>query len=108
VRLERVTAAEAEALQARIAGALERRGLRSGDRVAFSCPNSVELLCGILGAARVGIAPVPMNPALLDEERAVILDNADPALVVGPRELAELVDGTPVELAPAPLARPMH
>jgi long-chain acyl-CoA synthetase len=108
VQVQRVTASDAERLQARIAGALLGRGLRTGDRVAFVCPNSVELLCGILGAARVGIAPVPLNPALLDDERAVILENAEPALVVGPNELADLVDGTPADLAPAPLVRPMH
>ena len=66
MRLERVTAGAAERLQARIAGALLKRGLQIGDRVAFLCPNSVELLCGILGAARAGIAPVPLNPALLE------------------------------------------
>src|SRR4051812_47197584 len=66
------------------------------------------MLCGILGAARVGVAPVPMNPALLEEERAVILGDADPKLVVGPRELADLVNGPPADLAPAPLVRPMH
>src|SRR5438105_5528029 len=108
VRLERVTAGAAERLQARIAGALLKRGLQIGDRVAFLCPNSVELLCGIFGAARVGIAPVPLNPALLDEERTVILDNADPALVVDAEMLSGLVEGPAVELAPAPLARPMH
>jgi long-chain acyl-CoA synthetase len=108
VRLERVTASEADALQARIAGALLERGLQIGDRVAFVCPNSVALLCGMLGAARVGMAPVPLNPALLDEERRTILDNAEPALVVDAEVLAGLVDGPPVELAPAPLVRPMH
>src|SRR4051794_22095424 len=91
-----------------MAGALLSRGVQIGDRVAFVCANSVELLCGILGAARVGIAPVPLNPALLDEERTVILDNADPALVVDAEMLSGLVEGAPVELAPAPLVRPMH
>jgi long-chain acyl-CoA synthetase len=108
MHLWRVTAQDAERMQAHFAGGLRQRGLHAGDRVAFSCPNSVELLCAILGAARVGICPVPLNPALLDDERKVILDNADPALVVGPAELTGLVDGTPVELAPAPLVRPMH
>jgi long-chain acyl-CoA synthetase len=108
VQVKRVTAAEAERLQARVAGALTRQGLRVGDRVAFVCPNSVALLCAILGAARVGIAPVPVNPGLLDGERAAILEDAGPALVVGPGELEELVDGRPADLAPAPLVRPMH
>jgi acyl-CoA synthetase (AMP-forming)/AMP-acid ligase II len=108
VRLSRLTAAEAEGLQSRVAGALAGNGLRAGDRVAFVCPNSAELLCAILGAARVAIAPVPVDPGLLDDERAAILGDADAALVVGPRQLAALVDGPPAELAPVPLVRPMH
>src|SRR2546426_1731468 len=108
MRLSRLTAAEAEGLQSRVAGALVAKGFVPGDRIAFVCPNSVELLCAILGAARVGIAPVPVNPGLLDGERAAILEDADPAVVVGPGELADLVDGPPADLAPAPLVRPMH
>src|SRR3954468_9276980 len=95
-------------MQARVAGALRARGLREGDRAAFLCPNSVELLCGILGAARAGIAPVPLNPALLESERATILDDAEPALIVDHAVLDDLVQGPPVDLAPAPLVRPMH
>ena len=79
-----------------------------GDRVAFVCPNSVELLCAVLGAARAGIAPVPVNPTLLENERATILVDADPALVVGPAELSELIEGPAADLAPTPLVRPMH
>jgi len=108
VRRERLTARDAERLQARMAGALLARGLQRGERVAFLCPNSVELLCGIVGAARVGIVPVPMNPALLEGERAVIVDDAEPALVIGPAELATLADGPAAEMAPVPLVRPMH
>ena len=37
-------AAEAEVLQARVAGSLLARGLRAGDRVAYLCPNTAELL----------------------------------------------------------------
>src|SRR3954467_10731420 len=95
-------------MQARVAGALRARGLQAGDRVAFVCPNSVELLCGILGAARAGIAPVPVNPTLLENERTTILDDADPTLVVDAATLDELVRGKPTDLAPVPLVRPMH
>ncbi|MCU1451201.1 MAG: AMP-dependent synthetase, partial [Acidimicrobiales bacterium] len=108
MQIQRLTAAHAERLQSRIAGALRVRGIQAGDRVAFLCPNSVELLCAVLGAARVGIAPVPMNPTLLDAERRAILDDADPVLVVGPDDLAVLAEGPFVDLAPAPLVRPMH
>src|SRR5205814_134111 len=104
----RLTSARAEALQARAGGFLLGRGLHAGDRVAYVCPNSTELLCALLGTMRVGIVPVPLNPSLLDEERATILEDAQPALVVGPDDLAALGEGPTVELAPVPLVRPMH
>src|SRR2546423_583909 len=106
--MQRLPSARAAALQAAAAGALLARGLRPGDRVAFSCPNSAELLCTLLGAMRAGIVPMPVNPALLEEERAAILDDAGPALVVGPDELAALLQGPKADLAPVPLVRPMH
>jgi acyl-CoA synthetase (AMP-forming)/AMP-acid ligase II len=108
VHIGRLTAADAERTQARAAGSMAAAGLVAGDRVAFVCPNSVELLCAILGAARTGIVPVPVNPALLEGERSMILSDAEPALVVGPEELMRLAEGPPAELAPVPLARPMH
>jgi long-chain acyl-CoA synthetase len=85
--------------------------LARGDRVAFSVPSSVDLLCAILGALRTGVIPVVLNPALLDDERAVLLGDADPAVVVSTAgELAALFDagGPTADLAPVPLGRPMH
>src|SRR5436305_2002866 len=87
LRRELLTADDAEVLQARVAGSLLAQGRSAGDRVAFFCSNSSELLCALLGAMRVGIAPVPLNPALLAEERALILEDAEPTLVVGDAEL---------------------
>ena len=72
-------------------------------------PSSPELLSALLGALRSGVVAVPLNPALLAEERAVLLDDAEPALVVdGDDVLAELLAGPEADLAPAPLSRPMH
>lgn len=108
MRGERVTAGESVRAQARVAGALGRRGVGRGSRVAFICPNSAGLIGACLGALRVGVVPVCINPGLLPGEMSVLLDDADPALVVRPRELAELLDGPEADLAPVPLARPMH
>ena len=106
--LQRLTAEESERDQARVAGALQALGLGAGDRVAFVCPNSAELVSAVIGACRVGIAPVPLNPALLASEQEVILNDAEPPLVVRAPELAMLLEGPAAELAPAPLVRPMH
>jgi long-chain acyl-CoA synthetase len=66
------------------------------------------MLSAILGSLRVGIVPVVLNSALLDHERAALLADADPQLVVDDVDLAGLLEAPPVELAPWPLARPMH
>ena len=92
-----------------MAGALARRGLGRGDRVAFILPTSGGLLSAVLGGLRSGVVPVVLNPALLPAERRVLLEDADPAAIVDtPEALAELLGGQEHDLAPFPLARPMH
>ena len=66
------------------------------------------LLSAVIGALRVGIVPVVLNAGLLAHERDALLADARPVLEVDDRLLAELLDGPPAELAPVPLARPMH
>lgn len=105
----RIGAAEAEAEQARAAGGLAAAGLRSGDRVAFALGASPQFLSAILGALRTGIVPVLLNPALLAAERRMLVDDAEPSLVVDDDAgLAALLDAAPVALADVPLTRPMH
>ncbi len=109
VPVEVVTAAEAEAASRRAAGWMAEHGLVAGDRIAFCLPSSAALLTAVLGALRTGIVPVLLNATLLDAERDALLVDAEPAAVVTDTAgLAELATGRPVELAPAPLARPMH
>lgn len=106
---ERLTAADAEDRQRRAAGALAASGLRAGDRVLFCLPSSADLLCAILGAARSGITPVLLNPALTADEQRQLVADAEPGLTVrDPAGLSALGSGPPVELAPVPLTRPMH
>ena len=106
--VERLTAADSENLQRRIAGGLAESGLRAGDRVAFVASSSGLLLSAILGSLRTGVIPVVLNPALLPEEQAMLIADAAPACVVRDDDLALLVEAQPVDLAPAPLGRPMH
>ena len=109
VDVEVLTAAEAEPAQRRAAGALREAGLGPGDRVAFCLPSSSALLCAVLGALRSGVVPVLLNATLLESERDALVADARPALVVTEAEsLAALDVGPAVELAPYPLARPMH
>ncbi len=104
--------ADAEARQRRAAGALLARGYAQGERVAFALGSSADLVCAVLGAARVGLIPVLLNATLTAAERDLLADDAEPvARVFSQVELATLTDGEgarPAELAPLPLTRPMH
>ncbi len=107
--VEVLTAPVAEDAQSRAAGALLAAGCREGDRVAFCLPSSAALLCAVLGALRVGVVPVLLNATLTDAERDVLVDDADPALVVADVEALDRLDaGRPADLAPHPRSRPMH
>lgn len=107
--VERVTAAESEDAQRRAAGALAARGLVAGDRVAMSFGSSTTLLAVVLGALRTGVVPVLLNATLTDGERDALVADAEVALDLKTEgELAALLDAQPVEIAPFPLARPMH
>ena len=107
--MQRLTAPDSEDRQRRAAGSFAAHGLHAGDRVVLVVPPSANLLSVVLGALRTGVVPVLLNPTLLAHERALLIDDAEPAMVVeDARVMEELFDGAPVELAPAPLARPMH
>lgn len=106
--MELLTAARSERQQRRVAGALARQGVGRGDRVVFATTSSAAMLSAILGALRTGVVPVPLNPALRPAERDLLVEDCDPALVIDDAALAALLDGPPADLAPWPLARPMH
>ena len=103
-----VTADDSERDQRAAAGALAARGLDRGDRVAIIASGTPAYLAVALGALRTGIVPVLLNPNLLVEEQHALLADADPALTLRADDLGSLVtEGSPAELAPWPLARPM-
>jgi long-chain acyl-CoA synthetase len=107
--VELLHAADAEDRQRKMAGALLARGCSRGDRVAFSLGSSGDLICAVLGAARVGLIPVLLNATLTPAERDTLADDARPAVrIFSPAALTDLRDGAPAELAPYPLTRPMH
>lgn len=106
--IELLRSADAERAQRRAAGALRARGLRTGDRVAVIGGGAPSAYVAVaLGALRSGVVPVLLNPALLPAEQELLLDDAQPSLVLRDVDLPALLDGPEAELAPAPLARPM-
>jgi long-chain acyl-CoA synthetase len=107
--VEVLTSVDAEDRQRRAAGALLDRGCRPGDRVVFSLGSSADLICAVLGAARVGVIPVLLNATLTEAERGGLIADARPSLAfLAESELSPLFDGSPAELSPYPLTRPMH
>ncbi len=105
---EVLTAADAEDRQRRAAGGLLAAGAAPGDRVALTATSGADLLCTVLGALRVGVVPVLTHAGLLPAERQELFDDAEPVLVVDDAAVARILEGPAVDLAPAPLARPMH
>ena len=108
--MELLTASAAEHAQRRVAGRLLDRGLEPGDRIVLVAASGAALLNLTLAALRRAIVPVLLNPSLLPTEQDELIADAAPALLVRERDLAELSSegGRAADLAPVPLARPMH
>ena len=80
--------ADLSAASARAAGALAEAGVHRGDRVAVALRDGRPWLAAFLGAARLGAVPVPLDPRAGGERLAGILDDCEPAALVGDREAA--------------------
>ena len=74
-----------------LARSLTGRGLHAGDRVALVIPNCWQLVVAVLGGLKAGVTVAPLDPLLKPEERAEILADLEPALVLDevPAERAE-------------------
>jgi long-chain acyl-CoA synthetase len=111
-KVEYLSAQDAEQRQRKAAGALLARGCRTGDRVTFSLGSSADLICAVMGAARVGLIPVLLNATLTEAERQALSADSDPRVeVTSQAALTTLMYGRtvpPADLAPYPLTRPMH
>jgi long-chain acyl-CoA synthetase len=108
-RVEVLHGDDAEGRQRRAAGWLLARGCSRGDRVVFCLGSSADLICAVLGAARIGVIPVLLNATLTEGERDRLVTDADPAVtVLTDANLSQVLEGPPAELAPYPLTRPMH
>jgi len=87
-----LTYRELSASAAAVARDLAARGVRPGQRLAFSIPNRPEFVATLLGGLAAGATVAPLDVLLKAEERAAILGDLQPALSIeaGP-------DGEPVE-----------
>ncbi|MDQ3981514.1 MAG: AMP-binding protein [Actinomycetota bacterium] len=121
----RLTFAELDARQRRLAGLLAAAGVRPRDRIAVWSANRVESLEVTTGALRAGIVPVPVNPLLTPAEAGYLLEDSGARWLftdrpVDPMPPLERVisfgdayerclhEAGPVEVADYALGRPMH
>ncbi|WP_062289689.1 long-chain-fatty-acid--CoA ligase [Demequina phytophila] len=74
-----------------IAAALQRRGVRAGDRVLMLTLNHPLVIETVFAINRLGAIAVPMNIRLSPAELAYIIDDADGDIVVVDQPLAPLV-----------------
>ena len=75
-----------------------------GDRLVLAVPGCPRLVTAVMGALRVGIVPVVLDPATPPTELHALIDDADPALVIDSvAALDELHAHALAELAPVPL-----
>ncbi|MGA3241398.1 MAG: AMP-binding protein [Bryobacteraceae bacterium] len=75
----------------RMAQALRRRGIETGDRVCVYLPNCVEIVDLYLACLKLGAIFVPINILYRDREIAHIVADAEPKCVVTRGELAAAV-----------------
>jgi long-chain acyl-CoA synthetase len=74
--------ADLDARACAVARALDARGVRSGDRVAITIPNRWQFIVAVLGGLKAGATVAPLDPLLKAEERAEILADLVPAVVL--------------------------
>src|SRR3954470_6962184 len=87
------------ALQAtRLARALQAVGVERGDRVAYLCPNSAELLVAHFGVPLAGAVLVAINTRLAPDEVVYICDHSGAQLLVVDAELWGTVAPVAAEL----------
>jgi long-chain acyl-CoA synthetase len=78
----RVPYAELVRRAAGVARWLGARGVAAGDRVALALPNGVAFVVALYGALRAGVTVAPLNPQLTAEERARIVEDFRPRVVI--------------------------
>jgi long-chain acyl-CoA synthetase len=77
-----LTYAELDTRAGALASRLAARGVRSGDRVAITIPNGWQLVVAVLGALKAGATVAPLDPLLKPDERAEIVADLAPAIVL--------------------------
>lgn len=87
----RITFRELKEQVDRVAGALHALGVQKGDRVALYMQNCPQFVIAFYGILRANAVVVPINPMLLPEELAYLLQDSGSRVVFAAQELADHV-----------------
>jgi amino acid adenylation domain-containing protein len=94
-----LTYGELDRRAGRVARRLRRLGAGLESRVAVCAERSAELIVALLGALKAGAAYLPLDPSYPRERLELLLADAAPAAVVGPRRLLAALPATVPHLA---------
>ncbi|MFI7633174.1 amino acid adenylation domain-containing protein [Nonomuraea sp. NPDC049400] len=86
---------ELDELATRMAARLRAYGAGPGALVGVMLERSVELIAGVLAVLRTGAAYLPLDPGYPAERTRLVLSDAEPAMLLTTRSLAEQVGGSP-------------
>jgi acyl-CoA synthetase (AMP-forming)/AMP-acid ligase II len=78
---DRLDFAGLDAMMDRVAAALQRDGVGPGGAVAIAASSSIAYVAVYLGAVRAGASVAPLQPSVLPDSLAAMLDDAGAALV---------------------------
>lgn len=79
---QRYTYAAIDVAATRLAGTLQQRGVRRGDRVAIFADNGIEAIVSIFAALKAGAVFMPINVLTKDDKLAYLLNDARAACLV--------------------------
>lgn len=80
---ERATYGQINARADNLARCLQATGLTAGDRIALLMENSIDYIIAYYGILKAGAVAAPINPALKPDGLNDLLDNLEPAALVG-------------------------
>src|ERR1017187_6153190 len=86
----RMTYGVVNAMACQVANGLRAIGIRPGDHVALSCPNTPHFLVAYFGILKAGAAVVPLNVLLKPREIAYHLKDSDAQALIVFEGTAEL------------------
>ena len=82
----------------KLAGALQKEGIKKGDRVGFLVPNIPAMFEGHYGPLKIGAVLVAINTRLSAREVSYILNHSGAKVLVFDSEYAELINQIKNEL----------